>query len=84
MPSLPPLPDADAGGLPPLWDPPDPTNLPIVVTPPPAAAIPEMFTTALPDDIRNEIAQKVHEFAGTRKAVTTRRKRFRRASWQKK
>src|SRR6476646_9912386 len=39
----------------------------------------EDAAAALPDDIRQEIRQKVHEFAGTRKAVTTRRKRFRRA-----
>ena len=44
----------------------------------------EDAVAALPEDIRHEIAQKVHEFAGTRKAVTTRRKRFRRAYKQKK
>jgi hypothetical protein len=44
----------------------------------------EDAAAALPDDIRQEIRQKVHEYAGSRKAVTSRRKRFRRASWQKK
>jgi len=44
----------------------------------------EDAAAALPDDIRQEIRQKVHEYAGTRKAITSRRKRFRRASWQKK
>ena len=39
---------------------------------------------ALPEDIRHPIREKVHEYAGTRKAVTSRRKRFRRAAWQKK
>jgi hypothetical protein len=44
----------------------------------------EDAAAALPDDIRQEIRQKVHEYAGTRKNITSRRKRFRRASWQKK
>ena len=38
---------------------------------------------ALPEDIRHEIREKVHEYAGRRIAVTNRRKRFRRAAWQK-
>ena len=44
----------------------------------------EDAAAALPDDIRQEIRQKVHEYAGTRKSITARRKRLRRASWQKK
>ena len=43
----------------------------------------EDAAAALPDDIRQEIREKVHEYAGRRIAVTTRRKRFRRAAWQK-
>ncbi len=44
----------------------------------------EDAAAALPADIRSEIRQKVHEYAGRRIAVTSRRKRFRRAAWQKK
>jgi hypothetical protein len=44
----------------------------------------EDAAAALPEDIRHPIREKVHEYAGTRMAVTSRRKRFRRASWQKK
>lgn len=39
--------------------------------------------TALPEDIRSEIREKIHEFAGRRIAVTARRKTFRRAAWQR-
>jgi hypothetical protein len=39
--------------------------------------------TALPEDIRSEIREKIHEFAGRRIAVTVRRKTFRRAAWQR-
>ncbi|HYR34626.1 MAG TPA: hypothetical protein VEQ87_10080 [Burkholderiales bacterium] len=39
--------------------------------------------TALPEDIRGEIRQKIHEFAGRRLAVTSRRRQFRRAAWQR-
>jgi hypothetical protein len=39
---------------------------------------------ALPEDIRQDIREKVHEYAGRRLAITSRRKRFRRADWQKK
>jgi hypothetical protein len=38
---------------------------------------------ALPEDIRAEIREKIHEFAGRRLAVTSRRKAFRRAAWQR-
>jgi hypothetical protein len=37
--------------------------------------------TALPEDIRQEVRVKVHEFA-RRPEVPSRRKKFRRASWQ--
>jgi len=36
----------------------------------------------LPDDVRAEIREKLHEFAGRRLAVQSRRKQFRRAPWQ--
>jgi hypothetical protein len=36
----------------------------------------------LPDDIRREVREKVHEFAGRRIGVQNRRKKFRRAAWQ--
>jgi hypothetical protein len=39
--------------------------------------------TALPEDIRADIREKIHEFAGRRIAVTSRRKTFRRAAWQR-
>jgi len=39
--------------------------------------------TALPEDIRGEIREKIHEFAGRRLGVTSRRKQFRRAAWQR-
>lgn len=39
--------------------------------------------TALPEDIRNAIREKLHEFAGRRIAVTSRRRQFRRATWQR-
>jgi hypothetical protein len=42
----------------------------------------EDAAAALPDDIRSEVRQKVHEFAGRRIAVQSRRKKFRPASWQ--
>src|SRR5687767_13022119 len=37
----------------------------------------------LPDDIRRPVREKVHEFAGRQLSVISRRKRFRRASWQR-
>ena|SRR6185436_739368 len=37
---------------------------------------------ALPDEIRREVREKLHEFAGRRIAVTSRRAKFRRAAWQ--
>jgi len=43
----------------------------------------EDAAAALPADIRNEIREKVHEFAGRSLAVVSRRKRFRRAAWQR-
>lgn len=42
----------------------------------------EEAATALPDNIRREVREKVHEFAGRRMAVQSRRKKFRRADWQ--
>jgi len=39
--------------------------------------------TALPEDIRGEIREKIHEFAGRRLVVTSRRRQFRRAAWQR-
>ena len=39
--------------------------------------------TALPADIRGDIREKIHEFVGRRIAVTSRRKAFRRAAWQR-
>jgi len=39
---------------------------------------------ALPEDLRREVREKVHEFAGRRIAVLQRRKRFRRDPWQRK
>jgi hypothetical protein len=38
---------------------------------------------ALPEHIRREVREKVHEFAGRRIAVKNRRKRFRPADWQR-
>ena len=43
----------------------------------------EDAAAALPADIRAEIREKVHEFAGRSLAVVSRRKRFRRAAWQR-
>src|SRR4029077_1656670 len=37
---------------------------------------------ALPEDLRREVREKVHEFAGRRISVLQRRKRFRRDPWQ--
>ena len=37
----------------------------------------------LPEDVRRQVREKMHEFAGSRIAVTARRKRFRRAEWQR-
>lgn len=36
----------------------------------------------LPDNIKREVREKVHEFAGRRLAVQSRRKKFRREAWQ--
>jgi hypothetical protein len=36
----------------------------------------------LPESIKREVREKVHEFAGRRIAVQNRRKAFRRAEWQ--
>ena len=38
----------------------------------------------LPRDIGREVREKVHEYAGRRLAVPSRRGRFRRAAWQEK
>jgi hypothetical protein len=43
----------------------------------------EDAANALPEDIRREVRRKVHEFAQHREDVQARRKRFRRASWQR-
>jgi len=43
----------------------------------------EDSAAALPDDIRREVREKVHEFAGRRLAVRSRRAKFRRAEWQR-
>jgi hypothetical protein len=37
----------------------------------------------LPEDLKREIREKVHEFAGRRLEVIARRRRFRRADWQR-
>jgi hypothetical protein len=39
---------------------------------------------SLPRDIRREVREKVHEFAGRRLAVRNRRAKFRREAWQAK
>ena len=44
----------------------------------------EEAASALPQDIRREVREKVHEFAGRRIAVRNRRARFRREDWQAK
>ena len=36
-----------------------------------------------PEEVRREVREKMHEFAGRRLAVLSRRKRFRRAAWQR-
>ena len=38
---------------------------------------------ALPAELRSAIREKVHEFAGRSLAVVSRRKKFRRAAWQR-
>ncbi len=43
----------------------------------------EDAAAALPADLRTEIREKVHEFAGRSLRVVSRRGRFRRASWQR-
>ena len=43
----------------------------------------EDAAAALPTDLAAEIREKVHEFAGRQLAVVSRRKKFRRASWQR-
>lgn len=44
----------------------------------------EDAAAGLPDDIRREVREKVHEFAGRRIAVQSRRGKFRPAGWQQK
>jgi hypothetical protein len=39
---------------------------------------------SLPHEIRREVREKLHEFAGRRLAVQSRRRKFRRADWQAK
>jgi hypothetical protein len=43
----------------------------------------EESAAALPSDIRAEVREKVHEFAGRSLEVVSRRKKFRRAAWQR-
>jgi hypothetical protein len=43
----------------------------------------EDAAAALPPELRSEIRQKVHEFAGRSLQVVSRRKKFRRAAWQR-
>ena len=43
----------------------------------------EEAAAQLPRDLGVEIREKIHEFAGRRLAVTSRRKKFRRDPWQK-
>jgi hypothetical protein len=43
----------------------------------------EEAAAALPAELSSTIREKIHEFAGRSIAVTTRRKAFRRASWQR-
>src|SRR6266436_3100782 len=43
----------------------------------------EDAAATLPEEVRREVREKMHEFAGRRLAVLSRRKRFRRASWQR-
>jgi hypothetical protein len=43
----------------------------------------EDAAAALPEDLRAEIREKVHEFAGRSLRVVSRRQKFRRASWQR-
>ena len=43
----------------------------------------EDAAAALPTDLAAEIREKVHEFAGRQLAVVSRRKKFRRAAWQR-
>jgi hypothetical protein len=41
------------------------------------------LAVGLPADIRADVREKIHEFAGRQLAVTTRRGKFRRAAWQR-
>jgi len=43
----------------------------------------EEAAAELPDHIRREVREKVHEYAGRRISVQARRARFRREDWQK-
>ena len=43
----------------------------------------EDAAAALPTDLRREIREKVHEFAGRSLRVVSRRRKFRRAPWQR-
>jgi len=43
----------------------------------------EDAAAALPEDVRSPIREKVHEFAGRQLEVVSRRKKFRRAPWQR-
>ena len=41
------------------------------------------LAASLPTDIGREIRERIHEFAGRKLAVTSRRRKFRRDTWQK-
>jgi hypothetical protein len=41
------------------------------------------LATSLPADIGREIRERIHEFAGRKLGVTSRRRKFRRDSWQR-
>jgi hypothetical protein len=43
----------------------------------------EDAAAALPPDVRAAIREKVHEFAGRQLEIVSRRKKFRRAAWQR-
>jgi len=43
----------------------------------------EKAAAALPPDLSVAIREKVHEFAGRQLSVVSRRKKFRRAAWQR-
>ena len=44
----------------------------------------EEAAASLPEDVRREVREKMHELAGRRIAVQSRRKSFRRDAWQRR